>query len=195
MFPHPTLPAAHFLLQNCCFHPYSWLSFACWLSLPILFHSNKSPEILLLSPSLFRAPNCYFFPAWYLLLYLCPRFLLPSLTLVFPRLRSAHPQLFPSFTNIVVLSFLLQTFQFLYHLLFSFVGLHCCQVLFPPAPWMPAEGAVIAQLKSINALSLLPASQEFWCTALVHQQRCESIKKSSYVISSQRIYSSSLSAS
>lgn len=74
------------------------------------------------------------------------------------------------------------------HLIFAFVGLYCSQVsstfLLLPAPWMPAEGAVIAQ--SNAAVSpVLAVSQHRY----LHASHCEQIgmraSKSSDLVSSQ----------
>lgn len=124
------------------------------------FPLNRSPVILLVPRSLAVARNysflCHTCPASCLLPYLCPKILLPSVTLApFPWLLSALPCLLPIslilFCPFPVFSLPSSDSAILLsHLIFSFLGLYCSWIVFPfllpPAAWMPAEGAVIAQL-------------------------------------------------
>lgn len=155
---------------------------------PYPFPLKGSPVLLLVSRSLPVAPNysflCHTCPAPCLLPCLCPKCLLPSVSLApFPWLLSALPCLLP-ISLILFCPFPVFGLPssgsaiLLCHLMFTFMGLYSSQVvspfLLPPARRMPAEGARTAQLRQHRC------SQPGACycrhgDASHHQQRRKSI--------------------
>ena len=164
----------------------NWYLCSCIHS-PCPFPLKGSPVILLVSRSLPIAPNssflCHTCPAPRLLPYLCPR-LLPSVTLAAcPWLLSALPCLLP-IAPILFCPFPVFGLPssgsaiLLCHLIFSFIGLYCSRVvspfLLPPAAWMPAEGALTAQLRE-HRCAQPGACSRGYTDASHHQRRHESI--------------------
>lgn len=150
--------------------------------------------VLLVSRSLPVAPNysflCHTCPAPRLWPYLCPKQLLPSFTL--PPLSDGSCQALSCHVPISLISF--HPFQvfglpssgsaiLLSHVIFSFIGLHCSQgvspFLLPPAARMPAEGALIAQLRE-HRCSQPGACYRRCAGASHHEQRRKSISIQSF---------------